>query len=292
MRIAALPRSDIVHVHLAENGAFIREGALVGWAQLLGHTTVVTIHGSGFLPFAQRRRRLASTVLRHAHLITCLDESVLDLVRQLAPQAHAVIVPNPVAIDDVFSTAEETEEVVLFAGLIGMRKGADVLSRAWELVARSRPDARCIVVGPAGDFTVPQLERLEVREPVDADEIRKLIRSARVVTLPSRAEGMPMILTEAMSVGRPFVSTPVGGIPALAHQGGALVAVGDHLALARRLTELLANPTLAADIGERGRRFCMRTRGVEVLDTRLSELYAEAARVEAVRRPMRASPSR
>jgi glycosyltransferase involved in cell wall biosynthesis len=287
-RIATLPRSDIIHVHLAENGAFVREGSLVGWARLLGHATAITIHGSGFLPFAHRHRRLAATVLRRAHLITCLDDEVLAVVRRLAPRAHAAVVPNPIAVeDDLRSVVEDTDEVVLFAGLIGLRKGADVLSRAWELVAGSRPDARCIVVGPPGDFTVPEIERLEVRAPATAEEIRGLIMSARVVALPSRAEGMPMILTEAMSAGRPFVSTPVGGIPELARHGGVLVDVGDHLALAQRLDELLVDPALAACIGAEGRRFCMRTRSTAVLDARLGELYADA-----LRRSMRVSPSR
>ena|ERR1017187_10233190 len=53
LRIPWLRRSDIVHVHLAEDGAFIREGALVVLARLLGKVTVVSIHGSGFLRFAE-----------------------------------------------------------------------------------------------------------------------------------------------------------------------------------------------------------------------------------------------
>ncbi len=86
-----------------------------------------------------------------------------------------------------------------------------------------------------------------------------------------------MILTEAMSLGRPFVSTPVGGIPELAQDGGVLVPVGDELALADRLTELLADPELARTIGERGRRFCLQTRSIEVIDARLRNLYSVAA---------------
>jgi glycosyltransferase involved in cell wall biosynthesis len=103
----------------------------------------------------------------------------------------------------------------------------------------------------------------------------ELLAGARVVALPSRAEGMPMTLTEAMSAGRPFVSTPVGGIPELAAGGGGmLVPVGDAEALARCLIGFLAGPALARSLGERGRRFCAETRSVEVIDTRLRELYA------------------
>lgn len=86
-----------------------------------------------------------------------------------------------------------------------------------------------------------------------------------------------MILTEAMSGGRPFVSTPVGGIPELADRGGMLVDVDDEVALAQSLTELLANRALARRIGEKGRQYCRETRSVAVIDHRLTELYSAAA---------------
>ena len=276
LRLARVRASDIVHVHLAENGAFLREGAIVVLSRLLGRTTVVTIHGADFLPFARRHSRLASGVLRRAHLVTCLDRDVVDRVRELAPGAAVELLPNPVAMDDASPPADETEEVVLFAGEIGTRKGADVLVRAWRLVADARPDARCIMVGPLNDFLVSAVDRLEVRRPADAQGMRELLRSARAVALPSRAEAMPMILTEAMSAGRPFVSTPVGGIPELAGAGGSLVAVDDEIELAARLVELLADPGLARSVGERGRQFCRATRSVEVVGVRLGELYSAA----------------
>lgn len=244
--------------------------------RLLGKVTVVTIHGPDFLSFARRRgwNRITSMVLRRAHVITCLDQDVLDLVRQIAPRARTELMPNPVAMDSESPGADKTDEIVLFAGEICLRKGADVLYRAWQQIAASRPQARCIMVGPASDFTVPETERLEVRGPVNSDEIRSLLRSSRVIALPSRAEGMPMILTEAMSAGRPFVSTPVGGIPELAGEGGILVDVGDEVGLANNLTDLLASPARARGIGERGRQFCLETRSITIIDARLRELYA------------------
>lgn len=277
LAMLALQKRAIVHVHLAENGAFIREGALVLLARRLGKVTIITIHGADFLPFARRYGWIASRVLRRAHLVTCLDLEVLQLVRKMAPRTRAELMPNPVAMDGDSHGAGETEEIVLFAGEIGMRKGADVLCRAWRIVSRCRPRARCIMVGPVDDFAVPTLERLEVRGPVNAGEMKDLLRSARVVALPSRSEGMPMILTEAMSSGRPFVSTPVGGIPDLASEGGVLVEVEDEVGLANHLIAFLADRALAQDVGTRGQEFCRATRSVEVIDTRLGHLYMQAS---------------
>ena len=271
-----MPTGHVAHIHLSERGSFIREGALVALAHRRGLVTVATIHGASFRPFARRYPRLVSAVLRRAHLVTCLDQETLEQVRRSALRVRSEIVPNPVPVDDSFLPADETDELVVFAGEIGLRKGADVLHRAWQIVAQRRPRAGCLMVGPVTDFAPPCAERLEVRSPADPIEMQALLRQARVVTLPSRAEGMPMVLAEAMSLGRPFVSTPVGAIPELADAGGMLVAVEDEIGLADRLTELLANPDLARTIGERGRRFCLETRSVEVIDARLRELYAAA----------------
>jgi len=274
-----MPAGDVAHIHLSERGSFLREGTLLALAHRRGLVNVATIHGASFIPFALKYPRLVSLVLRRADLVTCLDRETLELVRLSAPDTRSELVPNPVFIEDKFLPADETDELVVFAGEIGLRKGADILHRAWELVAQRRPQARCLMVGPVTDFKPNSVERLELRPPAAPVEMQEILRHARVVALPARAEGMPMVLAEAMSQGRPFVSTPVGGIPELAEAGGMLVPVGDELALADRLTEMLTDPDLARTIGERGRRFCLETRSVEVIDARLRELYAAAGDV-------------
>lgn len=268
---------QVAHVHLSERGSFLREGSLVALARRRGLITVATIHGASFVAFARRCPRLVSSVLQRAHLVICLEPGALKLVQWVAPKVRSEIVPNPIFIDSHFVPADDSAEVVVFAGEISLRKGADVLHRAWQLVAQRRPNARCLMVGPPADFAPPRTERLVVRQAVGPLEMENILRAARVVALPSRAEAMPMILIEAMSSGRPFVSTPVGGIPELAAQGGLLVPVDDARGLANCLTDLLAKPELARDIGERGRQFCLETRSCGVIDERLRTLYSLAA---------------
>jgi glycosyltransferase involved in cell wall biosynthesis len=272
-----MPTTHVAHVHLSERGSFLREGSLIAFGHRRGLVTVATIHGASFMPFARRHPWLVSAVLRRADLITCLDRPTLDFVRRTAPDVRSELVPNPALVEDNVPPVDQTAELVVFAGEVGLRKGADVLARAWPLVARRRPEARCLMIGPATSFKPPHAERLEVRPPMDPIEMKRMLRDARAIALPTRAEGMPMVLTEAMSLGRPFVSTPVGGIPELAEAGGMLVPIDDHVALAERLTDLLSDPGLARRIGERGRQFCLETRSIEVIDARLRELYSAAA---------------
>jgi hypothetical protein len=258
---------------MSEGGSFVRESAIVAAAKLRGLPGVITIHGPGFANFSARRTRLVSKVLRMACAITVLSDTDLKVVRNLAPGVHSELLPNPMSIDEDAGPVAHTSEVVLFAGEVGPRKGADVLRRAWDTVASNRPHARCIIVGPATELEIADAERLEVRGPVSSDEVKRLIRKARVIALPSRGEALPMILIEAMAAGRPFVSTPTGGIGTLA-SGGLIVPIDDDRALADALIELLADRDRAQSLGTAGKNLCEQKMSPESVGARLADLYS------------------
>jgi glycosyltransferase involved in cell wall biosynthesis len=252
LRVARSDRRAVVHVHLSQGGSFVREGLVLAVARRRSRAVVATVHGADFLPFAQARPRLARAVLRRAHVVTCLTAATRDAIAELVPGAALYLVDNPMPVDPAPTPAHETDELVLFGGEVGTRKGADVLSEAWPRVVARRPRARCLVVGPIGDWDMPPAERLEVRAPVSPETMRELLRASRVVALPSRSEAMPMILLEALGARRPFVSTAVGQIRALARGGNRLVEPGDAGALADALVHFLEDPDDARAVGEQG----------------------------------------
>jgi glycosyltransferase involved in cell wall biosynthesis len=232
------------------------------------------VHGNDFADFARRRPSVVSVALSPAGHVTCLSDEARELLAELIGAARVSVLPNPIAIDTAAQPVDQTAPVVLFAGVVGMRKGVDVLVEAWRELLDQGVQARCRIIGPLLDFEPPPLERMTVEGPVDPEKVRPLIRAARVVTLPSRSEGMPMILTEALACGRPFVATPVGGTRALALADEMLVPVGDPSALAAALRRYLEDPTAALAIGLRGQEMCQRTRSPEVIDARLREIYS------------------
>lgn len=81
------------------------------------------------------------------------------------------------------------------------------------------------------------------------------IAAARVMALPSSCEGVPTALLEGMAAGRPAVASAVGHVASIIDDGceGFLVTPGDVAALANRLTRLLGNPALAAQMGSAAR---------------------------------------
>ncbi len=136
-------------------------------------------------------------------------------------------------------------------------KGLDVLLRALVEL----PGVTAVLVG--GGPERPALDRLAVELGV-RDRVRLvdwvnraagLLPLFDVVALPSRAEGFPLSLVEAMLAGRPVVATSVGSIPEAVEDGvsGLLVPPDDPPALAAALRRLLSDRVLAAALGAAAR---------------------------------------
>ncbi|HUQ38277.1 MAG TPA: glycosyltransferase [Aestuariivirga sp.] len=92
---------------------------------------------------------------------------------------------------------------------------------------------------------------------VSGQRVREEIAQARALVLPSFAEGLPVVIMEALALERPVISTMVGGIPELVTPGetGWLVPAGDVEALARGIGEVLLLPPKAlGNLGKRGRQ--------------------------------------
>ena len=273
LAILRLPHNTVVHVHLSERGSFVREGALLALARGRRLATVATLNGPNFDEFAERWPALVKLVFRFCDAVTCTYEASVPLVARLAPRSRVVYLSNPIHVDASLNGLANPEPLVLFAGEVGVRKGADVLAAAWPKVRAACPEARCMIVGPPTDLALPEHPGLSVHGPVAPTEVRQLLHRAQCVALPSRAEALPLILLEAMAARRPFVSTDVSGIPSL-KAGGLIVPVEDPDALAEALIKLLQQPELAAKLGRNGQREIIETRGNDRIDRELRALYA------------------
>ncbi|OBB97718.1 glycosyltransferase family 4 protein [Mycobacterium sp. 852002-30065_SCH5024008] len=271
--LARAPRTTIVHFHIADGGAWLREGALIRLAKARGLRIVATLQGADVAREALRHRRFIGATLRRADHLIVFSEDARATVAQLAPRVPSTISVNPAPIDWDAPGASTTPPVALFAGTIGLRKGVDTLAAAWQLLLDEGIEGQCRVVGPIDDYTPPQLERFSVEPAVHPDAIPELIRSARVVVLPSRAEAMPLIVTEALAGARPAVSTPVSGTPGIVPDPKMLVPVDDPPALAAAIGRYLRDPELAERDGLKGQAHIAATRSPEVIGAELRRIY-------------------
>lgn len=164
------------------------------------------------------------------------------------------------------------------------QKGLDVLLRAAAALRRRLPDLRVAIVGQGPleaelrrQATVLALGATVIfagprRHAVDE------LAAADVVVVPSRWEGWPLVVAEALHLGRPVVASAVGGIPDMVDDGvsGVLVAPGDVLALADALEQVLADPAAAEAMARAGARLLAERYPPDVLVDQVEAVYADA----------------
>lgn len=141
-----------------------------------------------------------------------------------------------------------SSQVVCVARL-SPEKGIDTLLSAWRLVIDQVPEAKLVILGdgPAREQLQKQIRELNlvgVEFMGQVQDVLPYLQRSGIFVLPSRSEGLPNALLQAMATGLACVATTVGGIPEVIQQGGNgyLVAPGDPNALSERLLELLADP--------------------------------------------------
>jgi glycosyltransferase involved in cell wall biosynthesis len=176
---------------------------------------------------------------------------------------------------------------VLSVGRLVADKGQGMLVEAMAELARRGVAATATLVGegPARAALEARVRELGAHELVrlvgaaDQDEMARRYAAADVFCLPSFAEGIPVVLMEAMASGLPVVATRVGGVAELVEDGvsGTLVPAGRPGALADAIERLAAEPGLRARWGAEGRERVLAEFDVGVSARRLQRLLADHA---------------
>lgn len=180
---------------------------------------------------------------------------------------------------------ENVEHLVLSIARLQPAKGIDDLVAATALL-RQRLPGLCVAVAGSG----PQEEELRARIEQAGlsgafrllgtrSDIGSLLAAADAFCLPSRHEGLPISLLEAMQAGLPCVATRVGGIPDLVDDGAEALLVEPANAdeLAGALGRVLEDRELAARLGERGRALVRRHYDIAAIASSYADIYDELA---------------
>lgn len=152
---------------------------------------------------------------------------------------------------------------LLFVGRLSGVKGVPVLLEALARLAPTHPELRVTLIGDGPDRAALEGEAAErgVADRCDFVGFRSQAEVAEALTqhsalvLPSFAEGLPVVLMEALASARPVVTTRIAGVAELVEDGvnGRVVAPGDVAALTDALADVLAAPERAAAWGAAGR---------------------------------------
>ena len=288
-RILDSVEPDIVHLHSSKAG-------LAGRLALRGRRpTIFQPHAWSFEAAGGvvRKGAIAWERLgaRWAHFVVCVSDAERVLGIEHSISAEWRVVPNGVDLESFAEASPEERSAARkrlglasgpFAVCIGRlshQKGQDILLAAWPSLLESVPEAQLALVGGG-----PDEERLRRAAPQGVQftgeraDVRDWLAAADVVVVPSRWEGMSIGLLEALARGRSVVASDVAGsAEAIGEDAGAVVPVGDSLALAHAIAARLQNPDLAAAEGHAARQRAERYYDLKRSTAAIAELYRELA---------------
>ena len=176
--------------------------------------------------------------------------------------------------------------VLVTVGRLAHEKGHDVLIAAASRLAGEWPSAQVLIAGEGeGRDGLQQLiDQAGLSERVrlvgQVQDVDGLLRAADVFAFPSRREGTPFALLEAMSATVPVVAADFGGADEIVDSGenGIVVPRDDPVALAEAINGLLRDPARARALAERGRERAAQFSEPVMIRSTLALLRAVAGR--------------
>lgn len=263
-------RPDVVHAHWWFPGGTL--AAAVGTRARGGRDAgsprpalplVITCHGSDvrLLDRGGVIHLVGTRTLGAAAIVTCVSKFLAADVERAVPnlsgRVRTIYMPvDPTPFDAARAAADAVPPRILFVGNLVPGKGASVLLDAFTMLRRKhvRCALRMVGAGPEEAALRSAAAAASVADDVTwagivpHDQIAAEYAAATVVVLPSRgqAEGLGLVLAEALLSGTAVVGTPAGGIPEVVvdEQTGLIARDGDAGHLASQIERLITDDTL------------------------------------------------
>ena len=214
---------------------------------------VLTIHGYYSEQMGLLHGRLVGKIsslleprmLRWADVVTVVSKSAQEAYRERG--VNTVYIPNAIDLEGLPSGEERLyDRQIIFVGRLSKEKGVDVLVKAAEAIE----GAHFLIVGSG-----PEEKRLKDYGKKNSihflgwqpwERTIRLIRGSDAFVLPSRMEGLPTVLLEAMAVGTPVIATKVGGVPEIIddNDDGILIATDDVQSLIKATISIMNDTKL------------------------------------------------
>lgn len=274
-----------LHAHLGSQAATVA----LFVKRVFGHGFSVTVHGPD--EFYDAYRQYLPQKVAEADFICCISHYARSQLMRLAPYAHWHKLevarlgvdpahfaprPRPQPEDGVFE--------LLCVGRLTPSKGQHLLIDALARLRGQGRRVRLRVVGAGPDRASLEeqvrhhalSEAVIFEGAVNQDRIRALYARADCFCIASFAEGIPVVLMEAMAMAVPCVTTRITGIPELIEDGrdGLLVAPSDVEGLAAAIERLIDDPALYERLACAGRRRVVEDYDLARNVDRLGEIFA------------------
>jgi len=240
-------------------------------------------------------RSINPVISRLADRMIAVSENVKEYLvkKEWVPEGKIVVIQNALDIEWFEKTIDDEGEipfkfkssgeiVIGSVGRLSEEKGYENLIRAFKWILDDGIKARLVLVGEGKlkEALINLSYELGLNERVYFAGLRRdvpnLLKMMDIFVLPSKWEGLPIALLEAMYVGLPIIASRVGGIPEVVEDGreGFLINPGDAEELKKALNKLiLMDKPLRKKMGERGEEKVLRKFSPEMYVKNLTKLY-------------------
>ena len=253
-------RPDVVNVHYASPSTLY----FLGLRRVFGYRLLLSCHGSDILRPLPCDAPHVPTLISAADSITAVSQDLFRRIAAHAPAGSLHYLPN--GVDTAFwhpsgpggRAKSNLPRHIVSVGRLERVKGFDVLLDALGLLARDGLECRLTLVGDGSQRAAleSRADQLGLRELVEftgvlpRERIRSIFHRADAFVLPSRSEGTPLALLEAMACALPCVATRVGGVPSAGGDGVLLVQAEDPAALAGAINTALTDEATASALSQ------------------------------------------
>jgi glycosyltransferase involved in cell wall biosynthesis len=280
-----------LHVHFATAAANI---ALI-LKQMVPMTLSLTVHGPDEFYDVPGQKLIDK--IEAADFLVCISRFARSQLMKLSPaSAWGKFELCPLGVDVARYNpqrvvASDRPFTVLCVGRLTPAKGQHVLLEACARLRDCGHALRLVIVGTGPDEASlhASAKALGIQDMVtftgaqNQEQVRAWYRDSDVFALPSFAEGVPVVLMEAMASGVPCITTRITGIPELIRDGidGLLVTPSDVQELVERLAALQEDADLRRELGEAGRSRVAQAYNLPLNVARLGEIFSARLESEA-----------
>lgn len=284
-----LRRQGITHLHnhIANSSCTVAMLA----AKIGGGTFSFTMHGPHIF-FEPHRWRLDEKI-RQASFVSCIShfcrsQGMLFVSPEHWSKLHII---HCGVEPDLFKPVQHEGQGnrLLYVGRLAAMKGLPVLFEAMNKLKDQLPDLKLTVVGDGSERSEIEkmAEALGVRDRIDfvgyksQTEVREYLQASDIFVLPSFAEGVPVVLMEAMAAGLPVLTTRIAGVPELVvhKESGWLVPPGDAAALVNGISMLVNGCTLRNQFGQAGHENVVAEFNVIFESKKLADIFQQTSTV-------------
>lgn len=185
----------------------------------------------------------------------------------------------------VIKPFKERKDIVGYIGRLEDEKGVQELVDAFPYI-RQKASVGFLVVGDGSLLgqikkTLDEKELLlNVAFTGWVTNVQDYLNEMRLLVLPSKTEGFPSVILEAMACGTPVLATPVGDIPSIIKDGfnGFILASTNPVYLSERVVELLSKPKLLSQIAENASAWIRKNLSLEQTMSQWRQIFGELNR--------------